>query len=137
MASDTPATVRRQLQNFIRTSSARPFDWLDCNCGFWVCEWIKIRTGCDPVAEYRGKFKTPLGFRRFVTKHGGNENFSRSVAAKAGLEQTSAPMLGDVGLVYADGATMAIKADGPHWIVKRHGEGIAIGPFRPIVAWML
>jgi hypothetical protein len=83
------------------------------------------------------RFKTPLGFRRFVTKHGGNENFSRSVAAKAGLEQTSAPMLGDVGLVYADGATMAIKADGSHWIVKRNSEGVAIGPFRHIVAWML
>lgn len=124
-----------RLRHFLSWSAARKFDWLVCNCGFWVCDWIASETGNDPVARYRGRFKTEAGFRRFVARHGGTEGFSRMVAAKAGLELTDEPVLGDVGLVLADGITMAIKAEAGNWIVKRSGLGIAIGPFRRIVAW--
>jgi len=130
-------TRLERLRQFVAWSSARKFDWLVCNCGFWACDWIVAETGKDPVARYRGRFKTEAGFRRFVGRHGGTEGFSRMVAAKAGLEVTDEPVAGDVGLVLADGITMAIKADGQNWIVKRSGFGIAIGPFRHIVAWSI
>ena len=127
-----------RLATFLQRSAAREFDWLHCNCGFWVCEWINDATGVDPVHAYRGRFKTARGFLRFVRKSGGNENFSRKVAQEAGLAETWNPQLGDVGLVHADGAgTMAIKADGAKWIVKRNGLGVAVAPFPFLIAWRL
>jgi hypothetical protein len=133
MASDTAA----ELRQFLRDSSARKFDWVTCNCGFWVCEWIEMMTGEDPVADTRGRFKTTSGFVRHVASSGGNEAFSRQVAKRARLVETDAPILGDVGLVATgDGATMAIKVDAERWACKT-SYGIAIGPFEQITAWRL
>lgn len=87
--------------------------------------------------ELRGKFKTAVSFQRHVMKAGGNEQFSRDIAAKAGLNETGTPRLGDVGLVATgEGATMAIKVDGANWALKTE-TGIAIGPFEQIAAWRL
>lgn len=93
--------------------------------------------GVDPVSELRDRFRTAVGFKRHVTRAGGNEAFSRSIAGRAGLQETDRPGIGDVGLVVTgDGATMAIKATGPNWIGKTV-KGVAIGPFSCIVAWKL
>jgi hypothetical protein len=133
MASNTAAELRK----FLRDSSARKFDWVTCNCGFWVCEWIEMMTGEDPVADTRGRFKTVSGFVRHVASSGGNEEFSRQVAKRARLVETDAPIFGDVGLVATgDGATMAIKVDAERWACKT-SYGIAIGPFEQITAWRL
>jgi hypothetical protein len=126
------------LAKFIQDSAQRQFDWLECNCGFWVCDWIRIATGVDPVAQYRGRFKSPHGFIRHIGAFGGNENFSRKVAADAGLKQCYLPLLGDVGLVRLENfAAMAIKGDKENWIVKQQGHGVAVAPFRMIIAWGL
>jgi Domain of unknown function (DUF6950) len=137
MAGD-PArlSIEERLREFIKGSAKQPFDWKDRNCGFWVCEWILRERGFDPVAKYRKRFKTVNGFLRFVLHNGGNEAFSRMVAGRAGLVETETPQLGDVGLIYADGATMAIKGDKNNWIAKTPG-GVAIGPFECSVAWKL
>jgi hypothetical protein len=48
------------------------------------------------------------------------------------------PLLGDVGLVRLEKlAAMAIKGDKENWIVKLQGSGVAIAPFRMIIAWGL
>jgi hypothetical protein len=120
---------------FLQCSAGQDFDWAERNCGFWVCEWIERETGRDPVAEYRNRFGR-REFTRRVLKAGGTEAFSRMIAYKAGLLETETPQLGDVGLIFGDGATMAIKADFDRWAVKTSG-GIAIGPFRCIVAWSI
>jgi hypothetical protein len=136
MACNSPA-VLIELQEFLRDSAKKKFDWVSCNCGFWVCEWIKLVTGNDPVDDIRGRFKTASGFRRFVMSSGGNEAFSCSIAKRAGLVGTDRPMLGDIGLVATgDGATMAIKLDADKWACKTL-DGIAIAPFGQIAAWRL
>src|SRR5947209_4628702 len=98
MAGHPAAEIEAALRLFIRDGAGRPFDWLTCNCGFWACDWIKLVSGVDPVAEFRG-FPTATGFRRFVAKAGGNEAFSRAIAARAALQETEEPKIGDVGLV--------------------------------------
>jgi hypothetical protein len=136
MACNSPA-VLIELQEFLRESAKKKFDWVSCNCGFWVCEWIKLVTGNDPVADIRGRFKTASRFRRHVNDTGGNEAFSRSIAERAGLVETNNPNIGDVGLVATgDGATMAIKLDADKWACKTL-DGIAIAPFGQIAAWRL
>ena len=139
MASDpSRLSIDERLTQFLQSSAARKFEWTKCNCGFWVCEWIKITKGIDPVAEYRGRFKTTKGFIRFIKSSGGNENFSRKIAHAAGLEQTYTPHIGDVGLINCGeaGATMAIKGDSDKWIAKTY-SGIATGPWPCIIAWRL
>lgn len=126
-----------ELRTFLRESAAQEFDWVSCNCGFWVCDWIRRAKGIDPVADIRGRFETATGFRRFVTKAGGNETFSRGIAERSGLEKTLWPNTGDVGLVATgEGATMAIKVEGNKWACKTL-QGIAIAPFEQITAWRL
>jgi hypothetical protein len=129
--------IASELTQFIRESAGRPFDWVACNCGFWVCEWISRQTGSDPVEGVRGRFKTASGFRRHVAASGGNEEFSCRIAERSGLVETDKPVPGDVGLVATgDGATMAIKVDANRWACKTL-YGIAIGPFEQITAWRL
>jgi hypothetical protein len=133
MAGDIAAELKR----FLRESANRRFDWAECNCGFWVCEWIRLVTDGDPVGHVRGRFKSASAFRRFVMNAGGTEAFSRGIAEQAGLVETDHPILGDVGLVATgDGATMAIKVDSNRWACKTL-YGIAIGPFEQITAWRL
>jgi hypothetical protein len=124
MACNSPA-VLIELQEFLRDSAKKKFDWVSCNCGFWVCDWIKRVKGIDPVDHLRGRFKRASAFKRHVTIAGGNETFSRRIARRAGLKEINEPRIGDVGLVATgDGATMAIKLDADKWACKTL-DGIA------------
>lgn len=123
------------LQSFLQSSSALPFDWVSCNCGFWACDWLRLSTGIDPVSQLRGRFRSAHEFRRHVEQLGGNEAFSRSIAKKARLIETNNPKPGDVGLVATgDGATMAINVGENKWAAKSL-SGVTIAPFEHIVAW--
>lgn len=136
MARDPAAAIdAAALTLFLRHGAAQPFDWLACNCGFWVCDWIELVRGVDPVADFRRRFKTAAWFRRMVKAAGGNEAFSRGVAERAGLVETDKPKRGDVGLIStAAGATMAIYVGGGRWAAKSP-RGVAIAAFPPVVAW--
>lgn len=137
MASHPAAALEPALRLFIQAGTAREFNWTECNCGFWVCEWIKLVRGVDPVEYLRHRFKTATGFRRHVRSAGGNETFSRRIAGRAELAETYTPKMGDVGLVQTErGAMMAIKVDGNKWVAKSE-TGIVIAPFHQIVAWSL
>jgi hypothetical protein len=137
MACDSASGIESRLRTFLRKSASRRFDWIECNCGFWVCEWISLITGADPVKEFRRRFASAVGFQRHVRRAGGNESFARNVAERAGLVEIQVPELGDVGLVVTgDGATMAIKCAGRNWACKTL-HGIAIAPFEQIIAWRL
>jgi hypothetical protein len=66
---------------------------------------------------------------------GGNEAFSRAIAAKAGLKETDDPGRGDVGLVITgSGATMAICVGNSRWAAKSQ-DGVCIAAFPMIIAW--
>lgn len=136
MARDPAAAIdAAALTLFLQRGAAQPFDWLACNCGFWVCDWIKLVRGFDPVGEFRRRFKTAAWFKRMVAKAGGNEMFSRGVAACAGLVETDTPKRGDVGLITtAAGATMAIYVGDGRWAAKSP-QGVLIADFPLIVAW--
>jgi hypothetical protein len=135
VAGHKSAAVTDELQNFIKSGSALPFDWVSRNCGFWVCDWIRVKTGRDPVLKYRGKFSSSMGFKRHIMAAGGNEAFSRAIAAKAGLKETDDPGRGDVGLVITgSGATMAICVGNSRWAAKSQ-DGVCIAAFPMIIAW--
>jgi hypothetical protein len=135
VARHSTAAIADDLQNFIKSGAALPFDWVSCNCGFWVCDWIRVKTGRDPVLKYRGKFSSSVGFKRHIMSIGGNEAFSRTVAAKAGLKATDEPGRGDVGLVITgSGATMAICVGNGRWAAKSQ-DGVCIAAFPMITAW--
>lgn len=135
MAGHIPATVGDELQEFIRSGSSLPFDWVSNNCGFWVCDWIRLKTGRDPVKKLRGRFISPVGFQRYVFDLGGNESFSRLVAHDAGLKETRDPQRGDVGLVTTGaGIAMAICIGDSRWAAKSK-FGVCIESFPLITAW--
>jgi hypothetical protein len=134
MARDRPA-IDDRLRSFIRDGAARQFDWIECNCGFWVCDWIALVRGFDPVADYRKRFKTAAGFKRHVLAVGGNEAFSRAIAERAGLNETDRPKVGDVGVIDTQiGAAMAIKVPDDKWVAKG-ADGVVISPATCLIAW--
>jgi hypothetical protein len=135
LANHLPATVGDDLQRFIRAGMALPFDWVSNNCGFWVCDWIKIKRGVDPVRRLRGKFRDAFAFIRHVENRGGNEAFSRGIAAEANLKETLNPKRGDVGLVTTPlGVAMAICIGDGRWAGKSQ-HGVVISEYPVIVAW--
>jgi hypothetical protein len=136
LARHLPATVGDELQRFIRAGMALPFDWVSNNCGFWVCDWIKIKRGIDPVRRLRGRFRDAFAFIRYVETHGGgNEAFSRKIAAAANLKETLNPRRGDIGLVATpSGAAMAICIGDGRWAGKSQ-HGVVISEYPVIVAW--
>jgi hypothetical protein len=86
MAGDIAAELKR----FLRDSANRSFDWAECNCGFWVCEWIRLVTDGDPVGHVSEEGSSQLllfvGF--VMNASGGNEAFSCRIAERSGLVET-------------------------------------------------
>lgn len=135
MAGSTSAAIADDLFSFIKRTSAQRFDWVSCNCGFWVCEWVKVARGIDPVGYLRSKFEIPEEFKRHVARRGGNEEFSRMIAENAGLVETANPKRGDVGLVvHGQEQMMAIYLGDGRWAAKS-AKGVAIAEWPMITAW--
>lgn len=137
MAGHIPDRLETDLRAFLHQGAAKKFDWISCNCGFWVCEWIERRTGIDPVRDMRKRFDDAFAFQRFVLVRGGNEAFSRGIAERAGLSETGAPQRGDVGLVQTGaGAAMAICIGDGRWAAKSM-HGVVIAEMPVITAWSI
>lgn len=110
-----------RLSVFLRERAAQTLVWGSNDCGLFMADWVKIVTGIDPAAAWRGKYSSPYD----LAKIGGLETLALAGAMKAGLERTTHPERGDVGLVNMPwGLTGAIKTeDGWAMLCK---EGLVI-----------
>jgi hypothetical protein len=135
MARNSAAALEK-LPAFIRDGASKPFDWTRCNCAFWVCDWIKLVSGIDPMESLRKQFRNGAEFRGHVRRCGGNEVLARNMGASAGFTETTEPKVGDVGLVHShEGPMLAIKVPGG-WAAKS-GSGVVIAQFAMITAWAI
>lgn len=63
----------RHLIDFIEGRRERPFSWGENDCATFAADWIRQQTGIDPVAQYRGKYKTAAGAARAMKRYGTGE----------------------------------------------------------------
>lgn len=102
-------------------------------CAPWVCDWIALRTGVDPIADLRERW-TRRSVAQRIRHAGGFEAMVRSrLSVFAG---TVAPIAGDVGIVAGGaGPTLVIKTD-RGW-AGRAPSGVTMGQFPMIAAWTI
>jgi hypothetical protein len=129
------ATVlNSDLPQFLADGAAQPFVWGQCDCCLWPASWILLQTGVDPAAALRGSYSTRAGAYRLIMRAGGLQPLARSLAATAGLPETTDPLPGDVGLVFTgERLALAIKTR-VGWACKSQ-KGIVAGLFPMVVAW--
>jgi hypothetical protein len=61
----------RRLINFLVSQQNAHFIWGQNDCCLFACACVLAITGTDPMAQWRGKYTTELGAKRYLKKYGG------------------------------------------------------------------
>jgi hypothetical protein len=85
------------LSDYVREGAASPYR----DCTVWVADWVLLRTGRDPMAEWRGAYGNRFGYLRLLRRQGGLGVCAARGLASIGTAQIdpSAARAGDVGLI--------------------------------------
>lgn len=102
-----------------------------------VDDWIRVKTGESALARYGRDYATDADVAAWLAEPGGMAVAVNRVLRAAGLQKTSAPRAGDVGLVtYAGLLRMAIHS-GDAWI-SRGDNGMVAAPLSAVwKAWRI
>jgi len=99
---------------------------------------VRLVTGIDGGAEWRGSFSDETGCAAVLDRMGGVVGILSAGAAVAGLAGTDKPVRGDIGAVqvFAPSGRLEIGAicTGSRWAAMSD-RGLRIVKARPIAAW--
>lgn len=128
------------LRAYLEDGLSRPFRWGVDDCILWPADWAVMLGRPDPAAKFRGRYRTAIGARRIIKRHGGLASLVTSVMGAPALPG-SVPAPGDVGLVGGatadpDELTGAICAGINLWAV-RAGGALRLAPFELHAFWKL
>jgi hypothetical protein len=113
------------LGAFMRRSFAQRFVWGECDCGLWASSWVKEKTGRDPAAPVRGRYKTKLGYIRYFARLGGLVGHFCEIMTREGFRPTEDPKPGDVAIIETpEGPAVVIRTE-LGWAWKSE-KGIAV-----------
>jgi hypothetical protein len=120
-----------------RVGNTTPAEYGKMDCCLWAADWVRLRTGVDPAAGWRGTYSTEREFLRLLLAEG---NLVRVVArAMAGIGAEQIPPdsahPGDVGIIVTErGPACAIRGQ-LGWDAKT-GEKLSRTP-NASYAWRL
>lgn len=122
------------LQAFVDAAAAQPLVWGVSDCSSWAARWVETATGRAPVLPlYRSRDEA----HALIAAAGGLSRLWDDALGAIGIYTTSAPELGDVGIIDT-------RAHGPVGIVFAHGGigywrgevgAAGIAPRRIVRAW--
>lgn len=129
------AVLMPELAAFLREGAARPFTWGACDCCTFACAWIAHRRGVDPSRPWRGRYRSLRGALRQIRRGGGDLLAVAADAMRvAGLDVTSVPQPGDVGIVRTPaGLALAIRT--PLGWAGKSESGVVTAPYPCLRAW--
>lgn len=119
------------LAAYLRAGAGAPTRVLPC--APWICDWIALRTGVDPIADMRPDW-SERAVLRVMVEEGGLAAMTRRRLSAAGLVETRRPHPGDVGIVIGGlGETLAIRT--AHGWAGKGPQGVVVGAFEMKEAW--
>ncbi|WP_370193543.1 MULTISPECIES: hypothetical protein [Aurantimonas] len=91
------------LSHFLKAAAERPFSWADdgADCLSWLGEWVAVRHGVNPAAQFRSRYATRTAAYRIIAEHGSREALIGAAVAPLGIRRTNAARRGDIALVDA------------------------------------
>lgn len=121
-----------------RAGASAAFAWGGMDCTSWVADWVLTLTGRDAMAEWRGRYRSRIGFARLLRREPeGLLGAARRGLASAGAREIdpAAALPGDVGMIETTaGPAMALRGHAS-WLAKTSD-----GLWRchaPVAAWRL
>lgn len=113
--------------------------WGVRDCALFAADAVEALTGHDPAAEFRGRYSTPLGAARALSRYGAGDLIA---TADAVLPRHDRPVLacrGDIVAVpFADGGALAlavVELNGTAWVALGP-DAILTGPLDAArIAW--
>lgn len=126
------------LAVYLDQVSARPFAWGRLDCAMFAGDWVTRITGADPIAEFRGRYRTELGCARILKREGGLLALTERAALAAGLRPTETPTTGAVGVcrvLTSRGAQQATAIRVRACWAFLATSGLAVAPGEHIAAW--
>ncbi|MFN4296809.1 MAG: DUF6950 family protein [Brevundimonas sp.] len=123
------------LDRFLEEATARRFRDGEWDCQLFPAEWVLRVTGLDPAAEWRGRYSTALGRERILKRGGGPLAVMTKGAESVGLQRTSEPKRGDIGLIRVGGRHYGAVCLGGLWAVATSKGLAAVKPDEVERAW--
>jgi hypothetical protein len=131
------AALLDQLKQHCEHGVLTPFEYGVCDCTLWAADWVQIVTGRDVAADWRGTYRTALGYRRKVKRAGGLEAVVTAALSDLAGYRAEAPHgapCGAIGLVETRlGPACAIRLQSERWAAKT-AAGLWFVP-NAITAW--
>jgi len=115
------------LAQHIRRGDTTPFALGSMDCSLWAAEWVRIRTGRDLAASWRGQYSTRREYMRLLLGDGGLVRVTARAmkAVGASLIAAADAQPGDIGIVMTTaGPALAIR--GPKDWLAKIGDKLAV-----------
>lgn len=116
------------------------FDWGGNDCCLFPANWVRLVTGIDGGARWRGTYSTEAECAAILERDGGVQGVMGWGAECAGLAPTDSPIRGDVAAVevFSPSGRIEIGAicTGSRWAAISH-RGLRMLKAQPLAAWRL
>jgi hypothetical protein len=137
--------IERRIVAAMEAACRAPMRWGVDDCALWVADILRPALGFDPVAAFRGRYRTRLGAWRVLGRDGLLGRIR--IVAKARQWRPIAPadaLVGDLGLAPVRPAggggpvLAAVICRAPGWFVGRNEQGFTGLPAGQVAhAWRL
>lgn len=134
--------MKNKLIDYLRESAGRPFALGRNDCCLFIADWWRAVHGVDPVAEWRGTYRTEEDKRALLDREGGMVALISRIADRAGTVETENPITGDFGLIKHGDTTVGAICTGTAgevlcWAVRSEtGVAFTSNP-KVLKAWAL
>lgn len=133
-------TLQEELASFLRAAARQSFAWGQRDCCLWPCEWIALRYGSDPAAQFRARYLDALGCYRILSDAGGLPALARNVAGQCGFVEVEEPIIGNLVLARLNprkmifGYSLGICVNKGRYAFKAQ-KGVTVRPCEVVAAW--
>lgn len=136
------AGILADLAVHCRVGASGAFQPGRMDCCTWAADWVMSQTRRDPMAAWRGRYRTVLGLKRLLRRSGGMEEMlaagMRSIGATRIEPSEAVP--GDIGVILAVSPSGDVEPSAAirgqlGWLAKL-GDGLWRAP-SAMAAWRL
>lgn len=122
------------IERHLRRWAATDFVWGETDCSIVLADYVRDLTGRDGAAALRGRYASEADAWA-LGRRDGLAAIVGACAARAGLQPTTAPVRGDIGVFARGGLEFAGLCLGERWAVKSTEGLLFVSGASVIAAW--